>query len=85
MDKFIPVKISELVRRKRELVAVYYDTTVHDVLSILSKEKLISVPVFGRAGHWLSSGVFDVTVHDKQYIGAYVFSLLIMRLSNNLS
>lgn len=73
MEKFVPVKISELVKGKRELVAVHYDTTVHDVLSILSKEKLMSVPVFGRPGHWISSGGFDVTVQDKQYIGAYVY------------
>ena len=72
MEKFVPVKISELVKCKRELVDVYSDTSVHDVLSILSKEKLMSLPVYGRPGHWISSGGFDVTVHNKQYIGAYV-------------
>jgi predicted transcriptional regulator len=69
MEKIIPVKVKDLVKEKRRLIAVDCDTTVEDAILLLSKEKLISLPVYGKPGHWLGSGGMELVANDKQYIG----------------
>ena len=71
MEKFIPLKVKDLVKHKRPLVDVHSSTTVQETIDLLAREKLMSLPVHGQPGHWLASGGTEVIVDDKQYIGKF--------------
>mmetsp|Transcript_6674 Transcript_6674/g.11685 ORF Transcript_6674/g.11685 Transcript_6674/m.11685 type:complete len:318 (+) Transcript_6674:42-995(+) len=54
----------------RALVEADSNSSVQDTLHLMKKHSILSVPVYGRVGHWIGAGGNTSAVTaDKQYIG----------------
>eukprot|EP00040_Diaphanoeca_grandis_P037208 m.241380 g.241380 ORF g.241380 m.241380 type:complete len:339 (+) comp33773_c2_seq1:215-1231(+) len=75
--------VGDVVADKRVLVDVSCKTSVADVLALLGRFSILSVPVYGDKGGWIGSGGVDVVIGNKQYIGVVSVLDIVVYLLNH--
>jgi CBS domain-containing protein len=69
MDFLAQAKVHEIVAPKEKLHDVAASTPISEVLILLEKRQILSVPIFDAPGRWVDAGGNEVIVGNKQYIG----------------
>lgn len=71
MAKFTDFTVEDLLkeRKGRALVSVNTFDTISHVVDVLNRNNITSCGVFGARNGWIGSGLVNVVVQDKQFIG----------------
>eukprot|EP00736_Rhodelphis_marinus_P000566 Rmarinus@m.23847 len=83
MDILKSTVLHNLVESKRLLVRVKADSPISDALSVMDQFHILSVPVYGKAGHWCGAGGVNLVAHggEIQYIGVVSILDIVVYLS----
>ncbi|KAL7750849.1 hypothetical protein RI367_003808 [Sorochytrium milnesiophthora] len=61
--------VLDLVQSKGGIVDIAVDATVFDAMQTLRAKGIVSLPVYGHSGHWVTSAASNTSSGDKQYLG----------------